>query len=120
MRVMGKAFSLVDTSLTSGVIANIFIAVALGASMKRMWSLLNTLQIITHIPMLNFPLPSNLDICLKTIRSVSSMNIIPKDWVKYLLSMIAAWTHSLNTSLADSPLEDDTGYAKNSLIKNLG
>lgn len=43
MRAMVKAFSLMDTSLTSGVVANVFIAVALGASMKRMWSLLNTL-----------------------------------------------------------------------------
>jgi hypothetical protein len=59
MRVMGKAFTLIDSSLTSGVVANIFIAVALGASMKRMWSLLNTLQIITHISMLGFGLPSN-------------------------------------------------------------
>ena len=40
---MMKAFSVVDTSLTSGVVANVFIADALGASMKRMWSLLNTL-----------------------------------------------------------------------------
>ena len=40
---MMKAFSVVDTSLTYKVVANVFIAVALGASMKRMWSLLNTL-----------------------------------------------------------------------------
>ena len=89
MRAMEQAFSLVDSGLTSGVVANIFIAVALGASMKRMWSLLNTLQIITHIPMLGFALPSNVEICLKTIVSISSMNIIPKAWVDYLLALIA-------------------------------
>jgi hypothetical protein len=96
MRAMEKTFSLIDSSLTSGVVANIFIAVALGASMKRMWSLLNTLQIITHIPMLGFGLPSNLEICLKTIVSISSMNIIPKAWVNYLLSIIISWTQSIN------------------------
>lgn len=43
MRTIEKAFAMVDTTLTGGVVANAFIAVAMGASMKRMWSLLNTL-----------------------------------------------------------------------------
>ena len=43
MKTVEKAFTLVDNTLTGGVVANAFIAVAFGASMSRMWSLLNTL-----------------------------------------------------------------------------
>jgi hypothetical protein len=60
-------FSVMDTSLASGIVANIVIAVALGASMKRMWSLLNSLQIITHLILLAIVLPSNLQVCLETV-----------------------------------------------------
>jgi hypothetical protein len=81
MNVIGKAFSFLDTTLTGGVVANTFIAAAMGASMKRMWSLLNTVQIITHIPLLAVNLPSNLKVCLNTIISVSSLSIIPKSLI---------------------------------------
>jgi hypothetical protein len=43
MRLLERYFKIMDTSMTSGLIANLFLAVALGASMNRMWSLLNTL-----------------------------------------------------------------------------
>jgi small-conductance mechanosensitive channel len=70
--------------------------------------------------MLALAMPSNLDICLKTIVSISSMNIIPKEWVKYLLNLIASWTDQLNTAVSDSSQDDNDGYAKNSFFKNLG
>lgn len=88
MRTIEKAFTLVDTTLTGGVVANTFIAVAMGASMKRMWSLLNTLQIVTHIPLLALTLPANLKVCLNTIIQISSLSIIPKEWVEKTLSYI--------------------------------
>ena len=59
MRAAEKTFTIIDTSLASGVVANIFFAVLLGASMKRMFSLLNTLQIMTHLSLLGLHLPSN-------------------------------------------------------------
>ena len=43
MRVVEKAFSMIDGSLQSGIIVNAVLAVVLGASMKRMWALINTL-----------------------------------------------------------------------------
>ena len=43
MRVIERAFHLADTSLSSGIVINVFLAVVLGASMKRMWALINTL-----------------------------------------------------------------------------
>ena len=60
MRVVEKAFSMIDGSLQSGIIVNAVLAVVLGASMKRMWALINTLQILTNIPLLGFVVPTNL------------------------------------------------------------
>lgn len=60
MRVVEKAFSMVDGSLQSGIIVNAVLAVVLGGSMKRMWALINTLQILTNIPLLGFVVPTNL------------------------------------------------------------
>ena len=60
MKMVENAFAFVDSSLTTGVIVNAVLGVVLGASMKRMWALINTLQILTHVPLLNFVLPTNL------------------------------------------------------------
>jgi hypothetical protein len=38
-----KSFSIIDTSLKAGFYINAILAIVLGTSMKRMWSLLNTM-----------------------------------------------------------------------------
>lgn len=43
MRIAEGTFSLIDTSLKAGFFINAILAIALGASMRRMWSLINTL-----------------------------------------------------------------------------
>lgn len=67
MKMVEKAFSMLDNSLSSGVVLNVVLAVVFGGSMKRMWALINTLQILTHISLLAFVLPTNLSVCLKLI-----------------------------------------------------
>jgi hypothetical protein len=85
MRLLERSFKIMDTSMTSGLIANLFLAVALGASMNRMWSLLNTLQIVTHVTLLATMLPSNIGICLTTIVEISNLQVVPKAWVDKIL-----------------------------------
>ena len=85
MRLLERSFKILDTSMTSGLIANLFLSVALGASMNRMWSLLNTLQIVTHITLLAVTLPSNVGICLRIIVEISNVQVIPKAWVEKVL-----------------------------------
>ena len=43
MRAVEAAFSMVDSSLTSGVIVNLVLAVVIRSPMKLMWNMLNTL-----------------------------------------------------------------------------
>jgi hypothetical protein len=77
MRLLETSFTILDTLITFGLFANLFLAVTLGASMKRMWSLLNTLQIFTNVTLLAVTLPSNLGICLRTIVDTSNVQVIP-------------------------------------------
>ena len=83
-----KTFSSLDTTLITGIITNLALSMILGLSMKYLWNLINTLQIITHIPMLNISLPANLLICLKTIIEVSNLSIIPRSLIDSLFNSI--------------------------------
>lgn len=97
MRAAEKTFTVVDTSLASGIVINIFIAVLLGASMKRMFSLLNTLQIMTHLSFLALTLPTNLKICIDTLIQLSTLSIIPQGWVDYMMKFIDKASNDLIT-----------------------
>lgn len=85
MRFLERSFTILDTSITSGLFANLFLAGALGASMKLMWSLMNTLQIVSHVTLLAVSLPSNDGICLSTIVDTSNVQVVPKAWVDMVL-----------------------------------
>lgn len=80
-----NAFDFLDQTMTQGVIVNIGLSLFLGLSMKLIWNLINTLQILTHIPLLNIVLPANFMLCLKSIIDVSNISIIPKQIQAYLL-----------------------------------
>lgn len=99
MKMVEKAFSFIDGSLTTGIIVNAVLGIVLGASMKRMWALINTLQILTHLPLLNFVLPTNLSICLTLVVKISSLNLVPKPWVDTVVTYIQSQTSSVNDSL---------------------
>ena len=85
MKTVEKTFGLFDSTMTTGVIINLILAVVIRAPMKQMWNMINTLQILTFMPMLNIQLPTNLRVCLSTIKEVSNLSIIPKGGVDWLL-----------------------------------
>ena len=98
-----KAFSLVDTSLTGSLVTNILLAGVLGLAMKQIWALINTLQILTLIPLMEINLPYNLVFCLQALSDVSNLKIIPKKTTDWVLSQISLLKK-------DSPLMEDLGY----------
>jgi hypothetical protein len=85
MRLLERSFTILGTLITSGLFANLFLVVALGASTKHMWNLLNTLQIVTHVTLLAVSLPSNVGICLRSIVDTSNLQVVPKAWVDMVL-----------------------------------
>jgi hypothetical protein len=50
MQVIEKTFKLIDSTMTSGLIVNIVLAVVIRAPMKLMWNMINTLQLLTFMP----------------------------------------------------------------------
>jgi hypothetical protein len=43
MRTLEKSFNFIDSTMTSGVIVNVVLAVVIRAPMKLMWNMINTL-----------------------------------------------------------------------------
>lgn len=91
---VGLTMSLLYASeATSGVIVgaitiNIFLAVLLGISMKKLWIMIGTIQIVTHFPLLLAPLPSNALLCLTALLDAANMNLIPKKYMTMATSFI--------------------------------
>jgi len=67
MNSIEYTFKFMDTSMTAGLIVNVILAVVIRAPMKLMWNMINTLQLVTYIPMLNMKVPTSLSLCLSII-----------------------------------------------------
>ena len=67
-----------STMLTSSMSANFAITLILGFSLNNLWILINTLQVMVHLPLLAIQMPSNALYMLQALVSISNMDIIPK------------------------------------------
>jgi hypothetical protein len=79
---------LVESSLTGSVAGNIVLAGVLGLAMKQIFALINTLQVLTQIPLLAVLIPANVETCLQGLMDVSNLNIIPKSVINKVLEWL--------------------------------
>ena len=86
MKALDKAATAASGTLIATISINIVLAIVLGVSMKKLWTMINTIQIITHYPMQSISYPSNALLCFKSIVDVANMNVIPKAYIKKVLS----------------------------------
>jgi hypothetical protein len=89
--------------MTTGLIVNIVLAVVIRAPMKLMWSMINTLQIVTFMPDLNMKLPQNLVICLQTIKEISNLSILPKSVTDWMIQKVGIVKAHVGTSEENDP-----------------
>jgi hypothetical protein len=54
------------------------LATLAGVSMKKLWSMISSLQIIVHYPMLKIPIAPNLLKILNSVVEIVNMGLIPK------------------------------------------
>jgi hypothetical protein len=87
MQAIEKTFGLIDSTMTSGLIVNVVLALVIRAPMKQMWNMINTLQILTYMPELNMKLPQNFVICLNTIKEISNLSVVPKSVIDWVISL---------------------------------
>ena len=85
MRTVEKTFRILDSGMTSGLMTNLVLALLIKSSMKRMWGIINTMQIITYMTWMNMKMPQNVVVCLKIIHDISNLSIIPKDLTEKVL-----------------------------------
>ena len=84
-------------------------------SLKRVWSLINVLQLITHIYSLNIIFPANAHAFLDEIKDMLSLKIINTGFIFQKLKVSAL---SLNKVAAQSL--SSSGYGSYSMFSNLG
>ena len=77
MKALSYVFNMAGKSIISGLFANLALSLILGISLKQMWKLFGTLQIITHIPLMNIPLPSNVGVCISSLIDLINLKILP-------------------------------------------
>ena len=103
MRSMEKTYGYIDSTMTTGMIVNIILAVVIRAPMKLMWNMINTLQILTFMPMLNMQIPTNLRVCLETIKEVTNLSLLPKSVTDWILEQIGVVNAKLSASDQNDP-----------------
>ena len=64
------------------LMSNIVLSAVLGITMKQIWTLINTLQILVLVPKLNIDLPENVKLTLNGLYDISNMKLIPPEYVK--------------------------------------
>jgi len=87
---MGKALessaSAASFALTSALSSNFILSLVLGISMKKIWTMISSLQIIVHYPMLKIPLPSNILLMLNSIVEIVNLSLVPKEYITDFIS----------------------------------
>jgi len=59
MKGILRAGNAIGHASTATVILSFFVNLILSASMNMLWSMMNSLQIIVHLPLMNLSYPSN-------------------------------------------------------------
>lgn len=80
--------------------------------------MLNTLQIILHLPLINVQFPQNVNTFFSYLINIAEFQIIPTDKLE------EKFTNTFNTGfIEDTPMPDnfvELGYENSKLIKNIG
>jgi len=74
------------------------LATLAGVSMKKLWSMISSLQIIVHYPMLKIPIAPNLLKILNSVVEIVNMGLIPKEYVKKIIKKITKESNIGKTS----------------------
>jgi hypothetical protein len=104
---------MVKSGVTSSLSINFFLAAFLNISMKRIWGIIQFLQIVTHMPFLMPILPTNYQVVLKLVYDVARLQIIPTQYIY----MVARW---FNIQVKNN-IESGGSLDKNNFfIENMG
>jgi hypothetical protein len=116
---------LAGKAVTGAVSTNLVLSFILGVSLKKVWQLMNTLQILVNIPLMSVNLPANVIYMYQTLIELTKFNIIPKDKIKKYLNKVfiqkndEGFTGNNSTSEMGSNFQT-MGYESSNLLDNMG
>ena len=93
--------------MTGAVSTNLILSLFLGVSLKKVWMLMNTLQILVNIPLMSVTLPSNVIYMFQTLIELTKFNFIPKDKIKKYVKKVFLQ-------------KDDQGFVGNQTATEMG
>jgi hypothetical protein len=87
-KALDKATQVASVALSGALSTNLILSIIAGVSMKKLWMMISSMQIIVHYPMLKVPIPSNLLKLLTGIVDIVNLGLIPKKYIKEFINKI--------------------------------
>ena len=76
------------STLQSILLGNYFLNLLMSTSMSVIWGLINTLQILIHLPVYSIPIPLNSKILFQQIIAIIKFQVLPTETInKWLLKL---------------------------------
>lgn len=101
---------------------NLFLAVAVGVSTRKLWMMIGTLQLLVHLPLMSIPFPANATMCFQALVSVANMNILPKEYTNKVINLIQGKSadDEEESSGSSGGKFQDMGFDNGNLMKSMG
>jgi len=68
--------SATTNAITTVMASNAVLAIVLGSSMQVLWGMIDSLQLITHLPLVRLSMPGNLKMFFSLVNDVLSFKVI--------------------------------------------
>ncbi len=73
---------MVKSAVVAFMASNMFISFLASSSLQLLWSFVNSLQIISYMPLMNLAgMPANVLLVLSMINGPMQFKIVPSDWL---------------------------------------
>ena len=80
-KALDLSATVASTALSGAVSTNLLLSIVAGVSMKKLWTMISSLQIIVHYPMLKIAMPANLLKMLNAIVEIVNLGLVPKKYI---------------------------------------
>ncbi len=82
MRILKSIGKIASATLLASFSLNLALAFTFGISLKYLWNLMNTFQLVVALPLLSIVYPANYVLLCQTLTNIANLNVIPKDDIK--------------------------------------
>ena len=76
-----------ESTSTVVVSTNFITNLLLKASLNMLWSMVNCLQIITHVPLMNLKIPANMSSFLEFFMQIATFDFIPSEFLVWFFEL---------------------------------